>query len=127
MPHGTKGTNQMSLYKPKYRDPKTGEIKESKGFWMEFHFDGQRIRESTGMPSITRAKEVQKKRQRGLEDGSQGLRKREKARLFVTAAAEWMEAKKLKWSPRTAGLAEGSIKRLAAAFGQKVGTYTQAR
>jgi len=87
---------------------------------MDFHFHGQRIRESTGMPSITRAKEVQKKRQRDLADGSQGIRKPEAPKLFSTAAAEWMEAKKPKWSPRMFDIAQNSMKHLAPAFGKKL-------
>ena len=43
--------------------------------WMDFHFSGQRIRESTKMSSRTRAREVEDKRKQELRDGSAGIRK----------------------------------------------------
>jgi len=107
----------MSLYRPA----------GSKIYWMDFHYHGQRIRESTEMPSITRAREVQAKRKQGLRDGSAGIRKAEAPRLFATAAAEWMDAKKPKWSPRTLGIAENSIKHLTPVFGRKLVVDIEAR
>jgi integrase len=99
----------------------------SKIYWMDFHFQGQRIRESTLMSSITRAKEVQAKRKQRVQDGAAGIRKPEAAKLFSTAAADWMEAKKPKWSPRMYGIAENSMKHLAPAFGKKLVVDIEAR
>ena len=55
---------------------------ESKIFWMDFHFVGQWIRESTKMPSRTRAREVEAKRKQELRDRAAGIRKREAPKLF---------------------------------------------
>jgi integrase len=116
----------MSLYRPS----------GSKIWWMDFHYHGQRIRESTEMSSITRAREVQKKRQQELRDGAMGIRKREAPKLFSTAAAEWMEAKKPKWSPSMSRMAKTAMLHLAPAFGKKlvvdiepedIGRYQRAR
>jgi integrase len=100
----------MSLYRPA----------GSKIYWMDFHYTGQRIRESTKMPSITRAKEVQAKRKQELRDGTAGIRKREAPKLFSVAAAEFQEAKKAKWSPGMSTIAAGAMKHLAPIFGKKL-------
>src|ERR1700746_732230 len=78
----------MSLYRPK----------GTKVWVMDFMFHGQRIRETTRMTSITRAREVEDKRKQGLRDGSAGIRKTEAPRLLCVAAAEWQEMKRPKWS-----------------------------
>ena len=106
----------MSLYRP------TG----SRIYWMDFHFSGQRIRESTKMPSITRAKEVQAKRKQELRDGTAGIRKREAPKLLSLAAAEWMAAKK-KWSPGMSTIAAGAMKHLAPIFGKRLVVDIEAR
>ena len=36
----------MAVYKPKYRDPKTGELVEAGIWWYEFSLAGKSIRES---------------------------------------------------------------------------------
>jgi len=116
----------MSVYRPA----------GSKIYWMDFHFHGQRIRESTGMPSITRAKDVQNKRKRDLQDGSAGIRKRESPKLFSIASADWIDAKKPKWSAGMATIAAGAMKHLMPTFGRKlvvdieapaIGRYQKAR
>jgi integrase len=100
----------MSLYQPK----------GSKIWWMDFHYNGQRIRESTQMSSITRAREVQLKRKQELREGATGIRRRERPKLFSVAFSEWTEAKRRKWSPRMLEIAEGSMKHLAPTFGKKL-------
>jgi integrase len=72
----------MSLYRPK----------GSQVWVMDFVFKGQRIRESTGMTSKTRAREVQDRRKQGLRDGVAGIRSQLKPLLFCTAAREFLEA-----------------------------------
>src|ERR1700761_6687315 len=87
---------------------------------MDFHFRGQRIRESTGMTSKTRAREVQDKRKQDLREGPAGIRKQEHPNLLTLAAGEWIEAKKPKWSPRTLDIAENSLQHLLPVFGKKL-------
>jgi integrase len=91
----------------------------SKVWVMDFHFHGQRIRESTGMASITRAREVQQKRKQELRDGTAGIRKQQAPGLFSIAAEEYVTAKKWK-SPRTRDIAENSLKHLLPVFGKKL-------
>ena len=37
----------MAVYRPKYRDPKTGKLIESEICWCNFRFAGKRYRKST--------------------------------------------------------------------------------
>ena len=62
---------------------------------MDFMFHGQRIRESTGMTSKTRAKEVEEKRKQALKDGVAGIRKQQQPFLLSSAAESWQESKQL--------------------------------
>jgi integrase len=87
---------------------------------MDFYFEGQRIRESTDEPGITRAREVQEKRKRDLRDGKHGVQKRERPKLFPFAFDEWAKAKKAKWSDGMSTIANGALKHLAPAFGKKL-------
>ena len=63
----------MSVYKPKYRDPKSGELLEANVFWVEFTLAGKRIRESTKSSRKTIAKEYEKRRRLELEQAYAGM------------------------------------------------------
>ena len=110
----------MSLSRPKYKDPKTGEMKQSKVWVMDFHYQGQRIRESTCMTSKTRAREVQDKRKQELREGAAGInRQRNQPKLLSFAAKEWMDSK-TKWSPSMRSIAETALTHLSPVFGKKL-------
>jgi integrase len=63
----------MAVYKPKYRDPKTGELVESNIWWYEFSLAGKRIRESAQTPLKTIAREAEQDRRRELEKTLAGM------------------------------------------------------
>ena len=63
----------MAVYRPKYRDPKTGELVESNIWWYEFSLAGKRIRESAQTPLKTIAREAEKDRRRELEKTLAGM------------------------------------------------------
>jgi integrase len=69
----------MAVYKPKYRDKRTGELKESRIWWYDFSFAGRRIQESTKTHLLTLAREAEQNRKRELERAFVGapLQKRE--------------------------------------------------
>src|SRR5262249_43166966 len=91
-----------------------------KVWWMDFHFHGQRIQETTEMTSITRARKVQEKRKQGLRDGTVGIRKHQQPRLLSVAAQEWLETKKPAWSPRMTDIARTSMSHFLPALGKKL-------
>lgn len=63
----------MSVYRPKYTDPKTGEVKESGVWWYEFTYQGRRIRESANTTKKTLAKAAMDNRRFQLERAAAGL------------------------------------------------------
>lgn len=89
-------------------------------WWMDFHFHGQRIQETTEMTSITRAREVQERRKQALKDGTAGIRRQQRPRLLSIAAHEWQEAKKPAWSHRMADIARNSMNHLLPILGKKL-------
>lgn len=100
----------MSLYR------QTG----SKIWWFDFHYQGQRIRESTGMSSKTRAREVENKRKQALRDGAAGIRRAQAPRLFFVAAEEFCERKAQAWSASMGTIAQTALKHLAPVFRSKL-------
>jgi integrase len=94
---------------------------------MDFMFHGQRIRETTGMTSITRAREVESKRKQALRDGGAGIRRAQAPRLLSVAAAEWQESKKLAWSPKMGEIATNSMAHLLPVLGKKLLVDIEAR
>ena len=107
----------MSIYRPK----------GTKVWVMDFMFHGQRIRETTGMSSITRAREVESKRKQALRDGTAGIRKTEAPRLLSVASAEWQETKKPAWSPKMSEIAVNSMAHLLPVLGKKLLVDIEAR
>ena len=101
--------------------------RRGKVWWMDFHFHGQRIQETTEMTSITRAREVQAKRKQALKDGTAGIRKQQQPRLLMVAAQEWQEAKKPAWSPRMADIARTSMTHLLPVLGKQLLVDIEAR
>jgi hypothetical protein len=63
----------MPIFLPIYKDPKTGEIKQSNIYWYDFRFLGKRVRESAKTTSKTLARQAEKNRRRELEEGINGL------------------------------------------------------
>lgn len=90
---------------------KRGEV-----WWYEFHFNGARIRESSRSTSKTVARGAQLKRQRELETGTAGLRRRE-ASLFRVAAKDWLDTKRGKLAPRTVKIEEANLVHVLPYFG----------
>jgi len=100
----------MSLYRPK----------GSRVYVMDFMFHGQRIRETTGMTSLTRAREVLSKRKQDLKDGAAGIRKQQAPRLLSVAAKDWQEVKQSKWSHRMQSIAAYALGHLLPEMGRKL-------
>jgi integrase len=107
----------MSIYRPK----------GSKVWVMDFMFHSQRIRESTGMTSKTRAKEVFDKRKQSLKDGTAGIRRQSRPDLLNTAATEWQLSKQLKWSPKMRDIVKCSLAHLLPIMGKRLLVDIEAR
>jgi len=63
----------MAVYRPKYKDPKTGKLVKSNVWWYEFFFAGKRIRESAKTTRKTIVVEAEKNRRLELEKTLAGV------------------------------------------------------
>ena len=57
------------IYKPKYTDKKTGEVKESQVYWIKYYRNGKPYRESTKSKKFKEAKRLLNKREDEISDG----------------------------------------------------------
>ena len=89
-------------------------------WWMDFHFHGQRVQESTGMSSITRAREVEAKRKQALRDGAAGIRKRQHPQLLSAAAKAWLEMKTPTLAAKTVAIEKTNLGHLLPLLGKKL-------
>ena len=92
----------------------------SKIWTMDFVFQGQRIRESTGTRSKTLAQKIERKRRRGLEEGAAGIRKPQQPRLLSVAADDWLDMKKPAWSPKMLVIEKTNLAHLLPELGRKL-------
>jgi integrase len=86
-------------------------------WWFKFRFASQVIRETSKSKSKTVAKEAERARRRQLEDGYNGIVRREKAQTFPTAAKRWLDSRLTHVAPKTADLYELAIDHLKKHFG----------
>ena len=63
----------MAVYRPKYRDKKTGEQQQQAVWWYDFTLAGQRYNKSTGQTLKTLAVEVEKNERRRVERALAGM------------------------------------------------------
>jgi len=110
----------MAVYRPKYRDKKTGELIDSQVWWYEFVYDGQRIRESAKTSKKTIAGEAEKDHRRRLERARAGMPTEAPSRRIKTIG-ELLDAYegqyKVNHRPRAARIVGFNRKHLEKAFG----------
>ena len=94
--------------------------KGSKVWTMDFVFQGQRIRESTGTRSKTLAQKIEDRRRRALEEGSAGIKKRKQALLLSVASGDWLDLKKTTFAPRSLEIAEGALAHVLPELGRQL-------
>lgn len=87
-------------------------------YTMDFQFQGSRIKESTGVRTITMARRVERDRRLGLEQGRTGLKKIEGPKLFQSTADTWLELKSATLSPNGHRIESTNLKHLASTFGK---------
>ena len=106
----------MAVYRPKYRDKETSELKESKIWWYNFTFAGRRIQESSKSRRKTVAQDAERKRRQELERTFNDVadRRQERIRPISEIATKFQDDYKLR-NPKSATFAEyaiGHVKRL---------------
>ena len=80
----------MAIYRPKYKDPKTGQLVESETWWYDFSLAGRRVRESSKTHLLTLARAAEHNRRRELERAFVGapMQNRERRVNSVTEILE---------------------------------------
>jgi len=91
-----------------------------KTWWYEFHFAGQKVRESAKTRSKEMARRAELARRRDMEEGYHGLKKRSPPKLFSAAAEEWLQIKKPTLAPRSYVIEEANLKHLRPVFGKRL-------
>src|ERR1035441_5290848 len=97
---GKDGNQKMALFK--YPGKKT--------WWYEFHFAGQKARESAKTRSKEMARSAENARRRDLEESYHGLKKRNAPRLFSVASEEWLTLKKHSIAERSYAIEQANLK-----------------
>jgi len=64
------------IYKPKYRDPKTGELVESSIYWYKFAWNSRLVRASTKQRNDKIARQIEAAHRTALAKGEVGIRER---------------------------------------------------
>lgn len=108
----------MSVYRP---------TKNSKVWWYDFIFEGQRVRESGKSRSKTVAKDAEKARRRELEESYNGIKRRDRAKLFSVAADEWLALKELTLAASSLRIERDNLKHLRPHFERRLATDIQAK
>jgi len=108
----------MAVYRP---------TKDSKVWWYEFIFEGQRVRESAKTRSKTVAKDAEKARRRELEQSYNGIKRRDRAKLFSVAADEWFALKSLTLAESSKRIERDNLKHLGPHFEKRLVTDIQAK
>src|SRR5262249_26746319 len=91
-----------------------------KTWWYEFHFAGQKVRESAKTRSKTIARRAEQKRRSELEEGYHGLKKRSVPPLFSVAAEKWLEIKRPSLAPKSYLIEKTNLTHLLPVFGRKL-------
>lgn len=110
----------MSVFRPKFRDPKTGKRKPAAVWWYKFYFAGQCIRESAKTTSKTLAKQAEQKRRRELEEGFNGItdRREERIKTIKELADSYLDGYKVRM--KSVPFAEYALKHLTRHLGRQM-------
>jgi hypothetical protein len=108
----------MAIYRPS---------KNSKVWWYDFIFGGQRIRESAKTRSKTLAKDAERARRRELEESYNGIKRRDRAKLFSVAADEWLALKSFTLAASSQRIERDNLKHLRPHFEKRLVTDIQAK
>lgn len=108
----------MAVYKP---------TKDSKVWWYDFIFQGQRVRESAKTRSKTVAKDAERARHREMEESYNGIKRRDRAKLFSVAADDWLVLKSLTLAESSQRIERDNLKHLRPHFERRLVTDIQAK
>jgi integrase len=114
---GAKEDN-VAIYRP---------TKDTKVWWYDFIFEGQRVRESAKTRSKTVAKDAERVRRREIEESYNGIKRRNRGQLFSVAADEWLTLKALTLATSSQRIERHNLKHLRPHFEKRLVTDIQAK
>jgi len=111
----------VGVYRPQYKDKKTGKLKHTKTWYYEFIFAGRLIKESAKTTSKTVAKVAERRRRRELEEGFNGIGDARDERIRpIRELAETFLADYAIRQPKSAAFAEHAIKHVERLLGHLI-------
>jgi integrase len=110
----------MSVFRPTFKDPKSGERRPATIWWYKFYFAGQCIRESAKTTSKTLAKQAEQNRRRELEEGFNGVvdRREERIRTIKDLAEAYLDGYKVR--AKSGSFAEYALNHLTRHLGKQM-------
>jgi integrase len=108
----------MAVYRP---------TRDTKVWWYDFIFEGQRVRESAKTRSKTVAKDAERARRREMEESYNGIKRRDRAKLFAIAANEWLTLKGLTLAASSQRIERHNLGHLRPHFENRLVTDIQAK
>jgi integrase len=114
----TRKGDEMAVYRP---------TKDTKVWWYDFIFEGQRVRESAKTRSKTVAKDAERARRREMEESYNGIKRRDRAKLFAIAANEWLSLKGLTLAASSQRIERHNLGHLRPHFENRLVTDIQAK
>jgi len=104
----------MALFRPKYRDLKTGEPKYSRVWWFKFSWRGELVRESTKHTNKRVATQIEAARKTALAKGEVGIVKRAAAPTLAAFAPRFEQAIETQCAekPKTVGFYKAKLRQL---------------
>jgi integrase len=108
----------VAIYRP---------TKDTKVWWYDFIFEGQRVRESAKTRSKTVAKDAERVRRREIEESYNGIKRRDRAKLFSVAAEDWLTVKALTLANSSQSIEKHNLKHLRPHFEKRLVTDIQAK
>lgn len=113
----------MSVYRRKYKDPKTGELLEAAVWWYEFIYAGHRIRESAQTTRKTLAVEAEKKRRLELERAMTGApvaKRGDRIRTMADFLKAYVESYGITHRPASVAFVKSSTKNVERLLGNVI-------
>lgn len=111
----------MAVYRPQYKDKKTGEMKHTKIWYYEFIFAGRLVKESAKTQSKTVAKLAEQARRRELEKGFNGVsdERPERIRSIEALSGEFLADYRVR-QPKSASFAEHALRHVVRLLGDRM-------
>lgn len=111
----------MAVYRPQYKDKRTGKLRHTNTWYYEFIFAGRLVKESAKTTSKTVAMQAEHTRRRELEKGFNGVSdsRKERIRNIAELAADFLADYRVR-EPKSANFAQYAIGHVERLLGEQM-------